>query len=90
MESEITIFHQPGIYLYKGGSSGAANTGNEPYSEYYACQIAQAMGLNSVNYDLKRWKGILASKCKLFTSTRYSVARDVQPIKSITDSDNSQ
>lgn len=56
-----------GIYLYKGGSSGAANTGNEPYSEYYACQIAQAMGLNAVTYDLENWKGILASKCKLFT-----------------------
>ena len=34
-----------GIYLYKGGTEGAANTGNEPYSEYYACQIAQEMGL---------------------------------------------
>ena len=56
-----------GIYLYKGGSSGAANTGNEPFCEYYACQIAQAMGLDSVIYDLERWKGLLASKCKLFT-----------------------
>ena len=56
-----------GIYLYKGGSSGAANTGQEPYSEYYACQIAQAMGLNAVSYDLENWKGILASKCKLFS-----------------------
>jgi hypothetical protein len=56
-----------GIYLYKGGSSGAANTGNEPYSEYYAYQAAQAMGLNAVTYDLENWKGILASKCKLFT-----------------------
>jgi hypothetical protein len=56
-----------GIYLYKGGSSGAAHAGNEPYSEYYACQIAQAMGLNTVAYDLENWKGILASKCKLFT-----------------------
>jgi hypothetical protein len=56
-----------GIYLYKGGSSGAANTGNEPYSEFYACQIAEAMGINAVKYDLENWKGILASKCKLFT-----------------------
>lgn len=56
-----------GIYLYKGGSSGAANTGNEPYSEYYACQVAQAMGLNAVTYDLEKWKGLLASKCRLFT-----------------------
>lgn len=56
-----------GIYLYKGGTEGAANTGNEPYSEYYAYQIAKAMGLNAVPYDLENWKGILASKCKLFT-----------------------
>ncbi|MDW7659528.1 MAG: hypothetical protein SCM11_20360 [Bacillota bacterium] len=61
------LIENDGIYLYKGGSSGAANTGNEPYSEYYACQIAQAMGLNAVTYDLENWKGILASKCKLFT-----------------------
>lgn len=56
-----------GIYLYKGGTTGASNTGNEPYSEYYACQIAEAMGLNAVHYDLENWKGILASKCRLFT-----------------------
>ena len=56
-----------GIYLYKGGTEGAANTGNEPYSEYYACQIAETMGLPCVQYDLENWKGILASKCRLFT-----------------------
>jgi len=61
------LIDHDGIYLYKGGTSGAANTGNEPYSEYYACQIAQAMGLQTVHYDLENWKGILASKCKLFT-----------------------
>jgi len=60
-----------GIYLYKGGSSGAANTGQEPYSEYYACQIASAIGLNAVTYDLENWKGILALKCKLFTQLRH-------------------
>lgn len=56
-----------GITLFKGGSEGAANTGREPYSEYYACQIAHKMGLNCVQYDLEKWKGILASTCKLFT-----------------------
>lgn len=56
-----------GIYLYKGGTEGAANAGNEPYSEYYACQVANAMGLNCVEYDLENWKEILASKCRLFT-----------------------
>lgn len=56
-----------GIYLYKGGTEGFANSGKEPYSEYYACQIAEQMGLSAVHYELENWKGILASKCKLFT-----------------------
>ena len=55
------------IYLYKGATSGAVNAGREPYMEYYASQIAKVMGLNAVDYDLEQWKGILASKCKLFT-----------------------
>ncbi len=54
------------IYLYKGGSEGAVNTGNEPYNEYYACQIAEAMGLEAVTYNLEYWKEVLASTCKLF------------------------
>lgn len=61
-----------GIYLYKGGTSGGANTGKEPYSEYYAYQIAARMGLNAVPYDLENWKGILASKCRLFTDINTS------------------
>ena len=56
-----------GIYLYKGGTSGASNAGREPFCEYYASQIAETMGLNAVHYDLENWKGITASKCKLFT-----------------------
>lgn len=56
-----------GIYLYKGGTFGAANAGKEPYSEFYASQVAQAMGLKAVSYELENWKGILASRCKLFT-----------------------
>lgn len=55
------------IVLYKGGTSGASNTGLEPYSEYYACQIAGKMGLAPVIYGLEKWKGILASTCELFT-----------------------
>lgn len=56
-----------GVYLYKGGTFGAANAGNEPYSEFYASQVAQAMGLNAVSYELENWKGILASRYKLFS-----------------------
>ena len=61
------LIENDGIYLYKGGTEGFANSGNEPYSEYYACQIAKTMGLDAVEYDLENWKGILASKCKIFT-----------------------
>lgn len=55
------------IYLYKGGTSGAANAGKEPYSEFYAAQIAETMGLKHVAYDLKMWKDTLCSTCELFT-----------------------
>ncbi len=60
------------IYLCKGGTSGGANTGNEPYSEFYASQIAQVMGLNHIDYNLAKWKGTLCSTCELFTSKEVS------------------
>lgn len=60
------------ILLYKGGTSGASNTGMEPYSEFYAAQIANAMGINAISYNLSRWKGELCSYCELFTSKDYS------------------
>ena len=60
------------IYLFKGGTSGASNTGMEPYSEYYAAQIARAMGINAISYNLSNWKGELCSYCELFTSKDYS------------------
>lgn len=60
------------IRLYKGGTSGASNTGCEPYSEYYAAQIAEVMGINSVSYNLSKWKGELCSVCDLFTNKAYS------------------
>jgi hypothetical protein len=60
------------IMLYKGGTSGASNTGNEPYSEYYAAQVAKALGVNAIEYGLSKWKGELCSTCELFTSKEYS------------------
>lgn len=60
------------VKLYKGGSSGAANTGNEPYSEFYAAQIAATMGLNHVPYTLSKWKGCLCCVCELFTDINHS------------------
>ena len=62
------------IYLYKGSTENwnFSNTGYEPYSEYYASEIANTMGINAVKYDLNKWKGMLASACELFTSKEYS------------------
>ncbi|MBQ6329901.1 MAG: XRE family transcriptional regulator, partial [Kiritimatiellae bacterium] len=60
-----------GIFLYKSGTEGAANTGFEPYSEYYAAQVAEAMGLAHVPYGLEKFKGRLCSTCPLFTSDKY-------------------
>lgn len=72
------------IYLYKGGSEGYSNAGMEPYSEFFASQVASCMGINYVPYDLARWKGNLCSTCKLFTSKDvslvpfYLVHRDIK------------
>lgn len=60
------------IKLYKGGTSGASNTGNEPYSEFYAAQIAKELGVDAVEYNLSKWNGELCSTCELFTSKDYS------------------
>lgn len=56
------------IMLYKGGTSGASNTGFEPYSEFYTAQVAEAMGIHAISYNLSRWKDNLCSTCELFTS----------------------
>lgn len=61
---------QYGVYLYKAGSSGACNAGNEPYSEVYAYKIAKEMGINALKYDLGEYKNTLVSKCKCMTSEK--------------------
>ena len=60
------------IVLYKSGTEGFANSGNEPYCEYYAYQVTETMGINAVQYGLSKWKGRLCSTCELFTSKEYS------------------
>lgn len=56
------------VYLYKGATSGASNTGMEPYSEMYASMIGEQLGMDVVSYKLVKWKGRLCSVCELFTS----------------------
>lgn len=60
------------IKLYKGGTTGGYNYGNEPYSEFYAAQIAEALEIDAVKYGLSKWNGVLCSTCELFTSREYS------------------
>lgn len=60
------------ILLYKSGTEGFANSGLEPYSEFYAGQIAEVMGLNYVPYGLAKWKKRLCSTCELFTDINTS------------------
>lgn len=60
------------VKLYKSGTEGASNTGNEPYSEYYASNIAKQLGINAIDYSISKWKGKLCSVCELFTSKEIS------------------
>ena len=53
------------LLLFKTGTSGTRNLGKEPYSEYFAAQVAKRMGIDHVSYDLEMWKGKLASVCGL-------------------------
>jgi len=57
--------------LFKSGTEGAANCGFEPYSEYYAAQLAEALGLDHVSYGLEMFKTRLCSTCPIFTSDKY-------------------
>lgn len=61
------------LYLFKAGRDGFANAGMEPYSEYFAAQAAEAMGIEHVSYDLKMWKGKIASVCPLLNSREVSL-----------------
>ena len=62
------------VYLYKGSTADyeVANTGFEPYSEYYASQIGKQMGVNVIDYKIDEWKNKLVSICEIFTSKDYS------------------
>ena len=55
------------LVLYKAGSAAAApNYGREPYSEQLAWQVAHAVGVDAVPYQLAEWQGKLCSTCELF------------------------
>jgi len=70
------------IFLYKAGDSC------EPYSEFYAAQIAAAMQLDHVGYSLAQFKRRVCSVCPLFTSEKHGfipAARLMDKAKALSD-----
>lgn len=62
------------IVLYKAGTSGASNTGFEPYSGYYSCQILDKLDIPHIAYDLEELHGELVSTCECFCNENLSYA----------------
>ena len=57
--------------LYKAGA-GRRSQGGVFYSEFYAAQVAERLGLNHVGYGLDVWYDRLCSTCELFTSPKHA------------------
>ena len=72
-EGALPKYWQNGIYLTKGGTSGYANTGGEPYSEVIASIIAKKLNINAITYTLEKRDDKPVSICKLFTSKQYGL-----------------
>ena len=62
------------IVLYKSGTHGYANAGLEPFSEYLTNQISKKLGLEYVEYELEKYKGVLVSTSKCFCNKNISYA----------------
>ena len=60
-----------GIYLLKVGSTGASNSGREPYSEVLSSQVYEHLCSSRVTYNLGRYHSKVVSKCKLFTNEQH-------------------
>ena len=60
------------IFLYKTGSNRYEV---EPLSEFLASQLTSILCPDYVDYDLGFYRGRLISKCRLFTSEQYGLAK---------------
>ncbi len=56
------------LQLYKAGSSGACDAGNEPYSEVYASMVSDMLGICHVKYTLGTYRDRVVSKCDCSSS----------------------
>ena len=73
------------LVLYKANNwpvvpDTAANRDHGPWSEFFCSQVADVIGLPHVSYGLDRWKGHIASTCRLLNSEDVSLVpfSDVQ------------
>lgn len=66
------------ITMYKSGTEGYANAGCEPYSEYYACQVLNRMGLPYIDYKLEMFHNVLVSSSVCFCNNNLSYATIAQ------------
>lgn len=61
------------IILTKGGTSGYANAGGEPYSEVIASIIAKKLNINAISYVIDKRNKKIVSISKLFTSKQFGL-----------------
>ena len=61
-----------GLVLYKSGLPTESGIGYEPYSEYFASQLASYLGIPHVRYDLDMFRDTMCSTCSLFTGPKTS------------------
>jgi len=55
--------------LFKAGDAGPHTSRQlTPFSEHLASQVANAMGINAVTYQLERWRGQICSTCELMNT----------------------
>lgn len=80
------IKNDQGVFMIKRGSTWGEEPGREPYDEYYASQLLDALGIKHVPYELIEYEGYLASICPYMTSLRYSYV----PIASFEYTDEKQ
>ena len=67
------------ITFIKAGSKytlGGANSGQEPFSEYFASKVCEYLGFNHVNYTLTTYKRHdgredIVTECECYTSEKY-------------------
>lgn len=78
-----------GIFIYKRGSDGAANSGKESYSEVLASEIVNIIAPQSVPYEFTYLHDRPVSRCKLFTSEQfgYVPVRDLLNTRDMTFSE---